>query len=314
MALCTFIWSVTDTKSLLETIDIKSDYVIANAGPDAQNLKVDFPSNQFNHAFLCVPIKNDTVWLECTSQKSPFGYLGTFTDDRDVLIIDSNGKGKIAHTFAYAENINTLVRKANVIIDETGNITSKIKTVYSGFQYENVRRILDLPDEEKEKKLNNKIALPGMKIKSFSFKNNKNRIPSAEENIVMNVKGYASVSSNRMFLVPDLMNKKEIIPEKLKKRKTNIIIRRGYTDIDTIVYKIPENYVVEFIPEDIKKNNQFGNYEIIYKFKESTLTYIRKLIMHKGTFPTEDYTNFRNFFKFIATSDKQTCVFKIKDN
>jgi len=36
---------------------------------------------------LYVPIANQDIWLECTSQKRPFAEIGSFTDDRDALII-----------------------------------------------------------------------------------------------------------------------------------------------------------------------------------------------------------------------------------
>lgn len=297
------------TKSLLELIGINSHYVIVRAGKNAPFMRKDFPSNQFNHAILCVPIENDTVWLECTSQTVPFGFIGTHTDDRDVLIIDSDGKGKLAHTTVYPEEVNTQFRYADIDMDETGSISSEIKTVYAGLQYEKVWRILDLSDEEKEKKLNKRIALPNMKINKFSFANNKDIIPSVEETLEINIKNYASVSSDRMFLVPNILNRKEYIPKKIENRKTEIVFRRGFTDIDTIIYNIPEGFKIEYIPENVTENNKFGNYEVSYYFENSKLTYIRKFIVHKGTFPPEDYDDLRNFYKLMYNTDKKTIVF-----
>ncbi len=72
-------------KSILAAAGIKSYYTIIRAGAGAPVLREDFPSNQFNHAIVCVPHQRDTIWLECTDQQIPFGYLGTFTDDRKAL-------------------------------------------------------------------------------------------------------------------------------------------------------------------------------------------------------------------------------------
>ncbi len=297
------------TKSLLEIVGVKSHYVIVHAGKDATDMRVEFPSIQFNHATLCLPFENDTIWLECTSQIAPFGYIGTFTDDRDVLIIDSDGKGKIAHTTIYPEEVNTQFRYAEIDLDETGGISSKIKTVYAGLQYENVWRILDLSEEEKEKKLNKRIAIPNMKINKFSFVDNKDIIPSVEENLEINVKNYASVSSDRMFLVPNILNRKENIPRKIKDRKTDIVFRRGFTDADTIIYNIPEGFNLEYLPENITESNKFGSYEVSYHFENSKLTYIRKRIIHKGTFPPEKYEDLRAFYKLMYNADKKAIVF-----
>jgi hypothetical protein len=67
-----------------------------------------------------VPFEKDTVWLECTSQYQPFGFLGDFTDDRDVLLI-TDESGKIAHTKIYKTEDNTQNRKIEAQIDSAGN-------------------------------------------------------------------------------------------------------------------------------------------------------------------------------------------------
>ncbi|NOZ46343.1 MAG: DUF3857 domain-containing protein, partial [Chlorobi bacterium] len=64
------------TKFLLDAIGIKSYYTLVAAGKKAPEINKNFPSNIFNHVILCIPFENqDTVWLECTNQNIPFGYL-----------------------------------------------------------------------------------------------------------------------------------------------------------------------------------------------------------------------------------------------
>ena len=75
--------------ALLDYCQIPSNHVLIYAGDDVPDLIPDFPSNQFNHVFLAVPLAQDTLWFESTSQNAPAAYTGTFTDDRFALWIDS---------------------------------------------------------------------------------------------------------------------------------------------------------------------------------------------------------------------------------
>ena len=76
-------------KALLNVVGVKSYYVHVEAGTDDNiSLENDFASlAQGNHVILNIPNGNIDIWLECTSRTSPFGFLGDFTDDRDVLVI-----------------------------------------------------------------------------------------------------------------------------------------------------------------------------------------------------------------------------------
>src|SRR5436190_5010380 len=97
--------------ALLKEANIKSCYTEIKSGKDEKFFMPDFPSDQFDHIILCVPLRIDTVWLECTSQALPAGYLGGFTADRFALAVDVNG-GKLVHTPKYGLTDNVETRKS----------------------------------------------------------------------------------------------------------------------------------------------------------------------------------------------------------
>lgn len=78
----------TYMKAMLKSLGIQSHYAIINAGNNAVRVQPDVPGSQFNHVILAVPMANDTLWLENTSNSNPFNYLGTFTQNRQTLLVD----------------------------------------------------------------------------------------------------------------------------------------------------------------------------------------------------------------------------------
>jgi hypothetical protein len=146
-------------------------------------------------------------------------------------------------------------------------------------------------------------------INSFSMKNIKKRVPSAVVNLDLSLRKLATVSGKRIFVTPNLMNRSTFIPEKVEKRKTAVITKTAYTDIDTIHYHLPDGIYPEFVPEPVVIKSKFGEYEARYTIDEKGLTYIRRIRKTPGSFPPEAYTEFIDFFRSINKADNTKLVF-----
>ncbi len=299
--------------SMLKEVGIKANYTLIKAGAYESDIDVSFPSSQFNHAIVAVPLKSDTLWLECTSQTNPFGYVGDFTGDRHALMITDNG-GKIVKTPSYTAEDNTQSRKADVFVEMSGNANAKVVTTYSGLQYGNgdLSHIINNQYDEQKKWLQNNIKIPAFDVVKFTMVNHKKIVPSAVVDTELALPRFATVSGKRIFLTPNLMNKSSYIPEKLEARKTNIVLRVPYTDVDTIQYHLPEGIYPEFLPEKITIKSRFGEYESSHILDQGQLLYIRKLKMNKGEFPPDTYKEFTDFYKSIHKADNTKIVFMSK--
>lgn len=299
--------------TLLKAFDIESHYTVVKAGKGKANIFTDFPCSQFNHAILCIPFDGDTTYLECTDTDSPFGYIGNFTDDRDVLIVTPEG-GKIVHTTVYPDTVNTQTRTINAIIDENGDLKTKVTTNYQGLQYDNVSWLAEQSKEDQEKRLYKRIGIPNMSIHNFGFELNKNRIPLAVENIEFSTKKFASKTGNRMFLKLNVLNNRTFIPKELDKRERDIMQNYAFVDCDTVIFEIPNSYSVEYKPENKTLKTKFGTYGFSVSQQENKIIYIRKVHMYKKRFDAEKYDNLIAFYKEMVNSDKEKMVLKKKAN
>lgn len=294
-------------KTMLESIGLKANYCLVNAGETAPLMIKEFPSAQFNHAFLCVPINNDTIWLECTSQRMPCGFIGDFTDDRDILLID-NDKNKVVHSKVYniADNMET--HSSNVIIDENGNGSVEINNVYKGLKYDNILPTFLSDDADKKRRISERMKFPSFQVQNFKYKENKAIIPSIEETLNVDFENYLNLMGSRYLLLLNFSNRIDGTPYNIRSRKTDVYIRRPSIEIDTIVYELPSTLKPESLPNPVSIKTQFGEYHAKVEIINNQLSYIRSFQLNKGQYPASDYVSFVNFFDKISSADNMRCV------
>ncbi len=295
--------------SMLGYLNIPANYVLISAGEDYTRLQEDFPSTQFNHAIAAVPNGKDTLWLECTSQTNPFGYLGSFTSNRKALWITNEGAA-IVKTPRYGLAHNRQVRSAHVTLDASGNATAAVATTYQGLQYEaqGLHQIMHETHEDQKKWVLNSTQIPIFNVKSFEIKNQGGKIASAQVRLELQLDRYASVTGKRLFFQPNLMNRITEAPEPLEKRTSAVVRRNAYEKIDSIHFAFPEGLYPEFLPPPTKLSTRFGSYENEYHMDAGKLVFVRRVKMLDGEFPPETYNELVEFYKSIVKADKAKLV------
>lgn len=299
--------------SLLEAIDIKAHYVLIQADQSNRKFNPLFPGSQFNHAVVCVPLSTDTVWLECTSQTNPFGYMGSLTGNRKALAITDDG-AVIVNTPAYGPDQNRLVRSANVSLDEKGNGVAHVETVYSGMQSE-TKGLNFVPDrnaDAQKKWIMRTTDIPSFHLNSFRIALDGDRLPVAKVEMDLQLRQSMVVNGKRFFLTPNLMNRSSFTPKKVEQRKSAVVLTFGHSDFDTIRYTLPENIYSEHIPEPVKLSSRFGEYESSCMLEDGKIIYRRKLVVRNGEYPPEAYNELVDFLKGVNRADNMKLVFLSK--
>ena len=297
-------------KALLNAAGIKSLYTIAGVSSSQGITMSDFPSiNQTNHAILCVPLRNDTIWLECTSQTKPCGYLGTSTAGRKVLIIAPGG-GKVVSTPLLTADQNSQVRNANVRISPDGSLNANVTTTFHGYQYDNVSDNLIESRQEQEKALYDDLSITGLNISDMSYEAVNDKIPVAVEKITISTPVFATKTGSRLFLPVNIFNQMKTIPARVENRKLPVYREYAYFDKDSVIFHLPAGYKLESIPRDKTLSNDFGEYSTNITVKDDQLYYVRKLKMNRGTWVKERYAELVEFYSVIVRADKVRLVMK----
>ena len=293
--------------SMLKAVGVKSHYVAIKNDRETTDINPSFPSHQFNHIIVCVPDAKDTLWLECTSQSKPFGYIGFGNHNRHCLLV-TPGKSALVKTPDYSREHNVKTRKGYAELHSNRVLTYKGTTTYKGLHYELMSRLFRLSPEDQKNELYESLRLNDFKINQYDLSHKKEMSPSAKLNLNIEVNNYASGIGNRLFIPLNILSKSGFVPAKTEVRKYPIFIRNNRSEIDTTFFKLPTDFKVEHLPKPVSITTEFGEYRNQMTIEEDQMIYIRELHFKKGTYPAQTYGKLRDFFVDIKTADHSKAV------
>jgi transglutaminase-like putative cysteine protease len=300
--------------AMLKEANVPAYYALIYAGEHPPKLDVNFPDNHFNHATVCVPLKNDTIWLECTSQNMACGYLSDFTSARQALLITPDG-GKIVHTPSYKQSDNQRSETLEVQLDELGNAIMTLNSRSQGLLYDRIQRLAELPSAEQNKRLLDYIIpLNNVELNKVTYDIQKKRLPSARSHYEFKVKNYASKSGKRLFLKVNVLHNNGSVPDQDDSRLYPVQFSDfAATTTDTVLLHLPQGYAIESLPETSTFNTAFGTYQSSYEKLDGMIRYIRRVKISNAILPKEKYVELVNYCANTARADGAKVVLVKKE-
>lgn len=294
--------------ALLKEAGIKSHYTLVKSGDGNVMLAPDFSANQFDHVILCVPDNKDSIWLECTNQSIPAGYLGAFTSNRNVLLIDENG-GTMARTPKYTALQNLQVRKIEAKLDEKGNLHATLHTNYAAEQQDYLHEILhNAAKEQLSQYMKSKFAIASYEVENFSHVESPKKLPVIHEEITINAKNYAAVSGKRLFIVPNVTSASGLRIKNVTTRRFDFEFRTGFLDRDTVIIQVPPGYTPETIPAETTVSSALCKYHSVSKYENGTITFIRMYEQNPGRVKASEVKALAEVFDKIYKADHAKVV------
>ena len=299
------------TRSLLKAFGVPSYYAIVYGNEQKRDINEDFVSMQGNHAILGIPDANAIVWLECTSQTLPFGFQGNFTDDRKVLIVNSENS-RIVKTKAYLNETNYQHTKSKVILTDENNIQCEVTINSKGIIY----------DYKSPLKKESNIKLKEYYSNYFNIINNKEFVKTeiiediqkleVTEYITFTAKDFVKNNGGKIIFPVNCINQVSFVPKKYNDRKLPFEVDRGYFYEDEVVLQIPNHLKLDSLPSEQKIENEFGAYFSSYELLNNEILFRRKILIKEGLYSADKYENYRKFREQIARNENSKVLLIIK--
>lgn len=298
------------TRSILKAYNIESYYTVIYGG-DKKSFDEDIVAKQSNHVILSVPENDGYIFLECTSQTDPFGYLGEFTSNRNALIIKPEGAEVVKTTF-YKTDENTQNTKSKIVVFEDASIAGNAEIISRFSQYNNVAFLENKNQKDKIDYYKNHFShLNNFEISDIKLNNNKEAY-AFTENFNFKAQNYFEKGLNSIVLPLNVLNRFESVPARQRNKKFSFEIDYGFSDADEIEIELPKNYVITQLPEKNSLREKFGEYQSEVTQENNKLIYKRKLVIFDGVYPKEDYEAFRKFREQISKFENIKVIIEIK--
>lgn len=286
-------------KSMLKFAGIESYYTLIKAGEKVRDINHNHVSQVFNHAILTVPLENDTIFLECTSKDSPFGYLGTFTQGREALVIDSTGSRFISIPSLTPEDV-LCSRTFNVDMS-TSEVS--IKSIERGAEYEQSLYFANNVNQNTIDRYIKENIFSG----SFDLEDFKLVKSEDEAQILLSVtcRTHSSLFKkygNNLVLSPFPITIAAY--ESPENRITDVQLDYPEYYQDTIVYRLSsDNQKIENAPQSISIKSEYGSYDVDYKIDGDNLIQYKTIFIAAGRYGADEYEAFYRFVSLVKSNE-----------
>lgn len=299
-------------KMMLAELGINSEYTIVDT--DSRTLRRGFSSiGQMDHAMLCVPMQNDTVWVECTNPRVPLGFrTSSIAGHQNVLIKEDGGELVRAAGYPDSLRVSTDVMEVNLAGDGSARVkVNRTRVLDDAMPYVEFNT---LEKKTADRMLTSAFNCHADNVSLDSFKDNfmdyagGDYVPEVHLGYSFTTGTLAKLAGDRI-IVPVSVFKKGLSYQR-SKREYDYTGFSGEKIVEICTFTVPEGFLIETVPENVNVNCQFADYSMIYEVKDNAVTVSFSFKMKPFHIKAEEYSSYREFVKDFNKSVATDIVLK----
>ncbi|MBU8891515.1 MAG: DUF3857 and transglutaminase domain-containing protein [Bacteroidales bacterium] len=297
--------------AVLNVIGIDAYYTKVFAGDKIEKVNKEFPSHQSNHIILNIPLLNDTIWLDCTSD-GPFGYQGTFTQNRDAFVICDNNS-HFQRTPSLNNNDVLETRNIKVYTYQNEKARAHFYNAYKGEDYEFIHYLNNSINETRRNQIIKKYYVESdfeadeIVVKELFRDSAEIQLSyTAESNNIYKRYGNEIIVEVLAINTPNF--------EKPGKRKLPVQLNYPVYKIDTLEYEIIDGYQITNTLVNRCIETKYGKYNIEFHQKSNIVLIIKEFLLNSGNYTISEYKGLYDFIQEVNTIEKNNYIVTEKKN
>lgn len=262
-----------------------------------------------NHMITNVVIEGKSYFLDATDKFCPFPFPSAMIQGKEAMIGKSEKEFRLEIVPEEETNRNktTILMKLNL---ENNNIVGDANATVSGLKKSYLLNNLSAYNQKENEIWKNILTTNNQKIQleiQELQKNDYQELPS-KANFKLKLEDGVKDVNGKLLLKPLLLFplKESLID--IEKRKLSIENDMAYVYEIQYQFELPLGYKVEFLPENEKKENVLGSFDIQYKVSNNTVSVIQKVESKKLLIETKDFVLWNSFIKALTKQYNQSII------
>jgi Domain of Unknown Function with PDB structure (DUF3857) len=297
-------------RNLLKIAGIKSYPALVNAGKRSEPADPAFPGSPFNHVILCAITSTDTVWLECTSNTDEVGKLGTFTENRNALLLTEEG-GKLVATPKSKASENTFGGTTTVTLNEDGSGKTSTSFITTGSYLQDfMYNFGEGKKDEQKKYIVQRLGFVQPDDFEVLYDKKNKFAPTTLSMMVEKIPEFSAGSKH--FLSPRIYKIWSHALPSAEQRKNDYILEVPFIKTDTTIYQLPDGYGVDNLPKPRDIKFDYGSFKTNYTFDAARKAVIStaRLELKQHVIPAAKFMAAKMFFNEVIEEFTEKIVVK----
>lgn len=279
---------------------------------DIAKMDPELPSpGQFDHEIVAIPQADGFWFLDSTSDVTNYKDIPPMDQGRQVAVIQPD-KALIVRipVSQPAKNITDDIR--TVEINGDGSLDVKMKLTYAGaYEMYNKAMLRGMKPAQRKTFIEGTAndVCPGAVLNNYSISDIYDLNIPVTISLDFTCQDYVIKAGDLLIVkVPTISMQNLVQIVAREKRTYPLVIGYNFKKKNSVIFNIPDGYMIRYMPPNNSYKNKFGEFTVGYKRLERHLGYDSALVSHAYSVDPSDYPLIKELFNTTVISGKNQVV------